>query len=99
MNINEDVHGVLAAAPKNRLPVFISILDKADNILELLELAPLPRILPPEARSQDTASLAEATWRELLLGEGDAYFKTIQAHKDKAKESGARSSPVSPHSF
>ena len=98
MNINEDLEEVPAAAPKNRLPVFSSILDKADNILELLELAPLPRIARPEAHPQDT-SLAEATWRELLLGEGDAYFKTIQAHKEKAKESGVRSSPTSPHSF
>lgn len=80
-------HNGSGAAPKKRLSVFQSILGKADSVVESTAL---PRIEPTSYKVFSSLSLAEATWREILLGEGGnsgPWKKTIQFHMEKTAHS------------
>ena len=72
-----------------RLPCFQSIAEKPD-----IKCGRLPRIKSDNTKAAGLLShpdsLSEATWREILLGEGDAWKKTIYH---------ASRSPPSPLSF
>jgi hypothetical protein len=81
------------AATKRRLSVFVSIEEKAKSPDDAM----FPRIKCADAKSRHAPfSHSEATWRELLRGEGaDDWKKLVDYY---LKRDAARSSPTS-HSY
>jgi hypothetical protein len=96
--------GLEATSSVDRLSVFHGLMDGTGSFDD----DDLPRIKHAKASQQaynedifnlsnHPKSLSEATWRELLLGEGDGSWKrTIEAEMEKQRKNGARSSAVSP---
>lgn len=87
-NLNDDGYDCPGIASKNRLPVFRDITEQADIVLDAL-----PRIKQAKYSGNVPPDRAEATWRELLLGEGDAFATTHQAHIENAR----KNSPLTIH--
>jgi hypothetical protein len=87
-NINDT--GISSNAnTKMRLSVFVLIEEKAKSPVDAI----LPRIKCAGAKSRHTLSHSEATWRELLRGEGtDDWKKFVDYY---LKRDAARSSPMS----
>ncbi len=78
------------AVTRRRLSVFVSIEEKAKSPVDAI----LPRIKCADAKSRHAPfSHSEATWRELLLGEGTDDWKKFVAYY--LKRDAARSSPMS----
>ena len=65
---------------KTRLPFFVKMETGCEDIID-----DLPFIEPAEASLGISSSLSESTWREVLLGEGDAWEKTIRSHKENER--------------
>eukprot|EP00579_Thalassiosira_antarctica_P013682 CAMPEP_0201940868 /NCGR_PEP_ID=MMETSP0903-20130614/45991_1 /ASSEMBLY_ACC=CAM_ASM_000552 /TAXON_ID=420261 /ORGANISM="Thalassiosira antarctica, Strain CCMP982" /LENGTH=345 /DNA_ID=CAMNT_0048482781 /DNA_START=30 /DNA_END=1067 /DNA_ORIENTATION=- len=80
-------------APKKRLDVFHSIMEKTESSFEAIP----PRIellFSKTSKPRKTFSHSEATWRELLLGEGEnmPWKKVIESHVANSKRNAARPS-------
>ena len=82
VNINNDNTGDDSVrTSKTRLPFFV----KMETGWEDTDEDDLPFIEPAEASLGISISLSESTWREVLLGEGDAWEKTIRSHKENER--------------
>ena len=74
---------------KPKLPVFSTIMKTKTSDDSNSDHLPFLQPASPSPMGSVSNSLSEATWREVLLGEGDAWERTIQAHIENAKKNGA----------
>ena len=92
INDNPEDESSIIIPTKDRLSAFDSVM-KADD-MSILFPSEMPHMAPVESSSHGTSSsLSEATWREILKGEGDAWDKAIQAAEEANKKNGS-SSPI-----
>ena len=98
-NLNGSEGSDVTAAPRKRLQVLRSIMEKTDtfdgNLPRIQRVGAQPS--NEMSRSSHPEPLSEATWRELLLGDGEdmLWKKTIESHMENQRRNVTRS-PVSP---
>ena len=90
MNINDDnTRDDYVGTSQARLPFFAKMETGWEDTDDL------PFIEPAEASLYISSSLSESTWREVFLGEGDSWERTIRSHKENERsKTGACSSSV-----